>query len=366
MKAFTRFIQGAALTLSVMLSLTLASCNKFPSDSGQGTLRWNFSPGALTRAMLELPDTDSFRLKVVNSANAILYEGNYGDSPESMLVNPGTYTVSVVSRVFESPEFDAPQFGDEQVVVVRAGAVTHARLECSQLNCGLRFRFDPDFSETYHGGLLEVSSTEGSLSYAPSETRTGFFKPGNVSVTLKDSSSSTPLLTRNLAAREILTIGISCPSSPGQSSTGGGSLSIRVDTMRTWLEEEFRIGSQEPGAGTSPERAFGVAQVKDHAGEKGVWVCGYIVGGDLSSSQNGIKFEGPFDSMTNIAIAARSSVSEKSSCVSVQLAKGEIRDALNLVQNPDLLGRKIYLKGDIEAAYYGLPGIKNLTGYSFE
>ena len=106
--------------------------------------------------------------------------------------------------------------------------------------------------------------------------------------------------------------------------------------------------------------------MKDHAGEKAVWVTGYIVGGDLSSSKNGIKFEGPFESMTNIAIAARSSVTEKSSCVSVQLVKGEMRDALNLVDHPGLLGKKVYLKGDLQEAYYGIPGIKNLTEYSFE
>ena len=70
--------------------------------------------------------------------------------------------------------------------------------------------------------------------------------------------------------------------------------------------------------------------------------------------------------MTNIALGARSTVSEKSSCVSVQLAKGEVRDALNLVTNPTLLGKKVFLKGDIEAAYYGIPGIKNITEYSID
>lgn len=365
MKAFIRLTETAFQAL--LIALALASCNKFPSDSDRGTLRWSFSPGVLTRSILELPDTDSFRLKVVNSANVILYDGRYGDSPESMLVNPGTYTVRVVSREFEAPEFEAPQFGDEQVVVVKAGAVTSARLECSQLNSGLRLRFDKDFVETYPAGQLGVSSPEGSLSYVPSETRTGFFKPGNVSIFMKEGSAITPLLTRNLSAREILTIGITCPSGSVPGTSQGGSLSISVDTLRTWTEEEYQMGPEgEGGGGSSPENAYGVAQVKAHAGEKGVWVCGYIVGGDLSSGQNGIKFEGPFESMTNIAIASRSSVSEKSSCVSVQLAKGTFRDALNLVQNPGNLGRKVYLKGDIEAAYYGLPGIKNLTEYSLQ
>ena len=49
--------------------------------------------------------------------------------------------------------------------------------------------------------------------------------------------------------------------------------------------------------------------------------------------------------------------------MSVQLLKGDIRDALNLVDNPELLGRKVYMKGDIVESYYGIPGIKNITDF---
>ena len=189
--------------------------------------------------------------------------------------------------------------------------------------------------------------------------------PGSVSVILKEGTSSQTLVTRNLEAREILSLGITCPSSAGTSADGGSSISIRVDTLRTWTEEEYTIGSGQGDPGVSSSEAYSVSQAKEHAGEKGVWVCGYIVGGDLSSSKNGIKFEPPFESMTCIAIASRSSVSEKSSCMSVQLVKGDFREALNLVEHPELIGRKVYLKGDIEASYYGIPGLKNLTGYSF-
>ncbi len=366
MKTLTLLITRSISAVIITLGALVSSCNKMPSDAGQGSLSWSFSPEITTRAM-DFPDTDAFKLKVVNSAGEILYEGDYGDSPETMLVNPGSYTITAVSREFKKPEFEAPQFGDEQVVVVNAGAVTKVLLDCSQLNCGLRLRIDPDFAQTYPGGHLEVSSGEGSLVYGPSETRTGFFKPGVLSVALKEKDKSTPLITRKLEPREILSIGISCPSGTDQPSVQGGELSIKVDTLRIYGNEEYEIGSVDSaGAGAEKSKAYGAAQVKDHAGEKGVWVCGYIVGGDLSSGKNGIKFEGPFESYTNIAIAPRSSVTEKETCVSVQLVKGAIRDALNLVDNPSALGKKVYLRGDIQTAYYGIPGIKNLTEYSID
>ena len=40
-----------------------------------------------------------------------------------------------------------------------------------------------------------------------------------------------------------------------------------------------------------------------------------------------------------------------------------MREALNLASNPSNLGKKLYLKGDIVSAYYGIPGIKNISDY---
>lgn len=362
-KGLIRSLPAVAIFLSGILSF---SCNKLAVDSVQGTLVWNFKPSLYTRSVNEIPDTDAFILKVSDSAGEILYKGKYGDSPETLLVNPGTYTVSAVSREFSTPEFDAPQFGDEQVVMVKAGAETRVLLDCSQLNCGVKLRISPDFPESYPQGSLSISSEEGSLVYGNASDRTGFFKPGNLTVVLDDGQTSTRLLSRFLEARQMLTLGIACPSAPGLSSGTSSVVSISLDTLRTWTEDEFIIGSQETDSGVTMENAYGVGQAKSHAGEKGVWVCGYIVGGDLSSSKNGIRFTPPFESMTCIAIAARSSVSEKASCMSVQLVKGPIREQLNLVENPQILSRKVYLKGDIESSYYGIPGMKNLTEFSFE
>ena len=77
-------------------------------------------------------------------------------------------------------------------------------------------------------------------------------------------------------------------------------------------------------------------------------------------------FEAPFTSRTNILLGSRSSASDRSLCISVNLQSGTIRDELNLVDNPFLLGRKVCIKGDIVEAYYGLPGLKNLTDFELQ
>lgn len=368
MKNSIRILLRTTVAGVLVLTASTLSCNKIPSESTQGTLSWNFARQMFTRAAVDLPDTDAFILTVKNSAGDVLYEGAYGDSPESMLVNPGSYTVKAVSRTFEKPEFSAPQFGDEQVVVVQSGADAKARLNCTQLNSGLRLRLDADFGTVYPHGYMIVSSADGELKYDQTEKRVGYFKSGNVSVSLYDGSSSKVLLTRYLEACEVLTLGISCPSvEPPLPGGGGGGLSITVDTSRVWSHYDYEIGSgQGADPGTTQATAYSVSQAKEHVGEKGVWMYGFIVGGDLSSAKEGISFSAPFTAMTNIAIASRSSVKAKSSCMSVKLPKGDIRAEINLADHPELLGRKIYLKGDLIAAYYGIPGIENVTEYALK
>ena len=365
MKTLSAFLSRLLFLAAILSALLWVSCNKFPAEKAQGTLAWHFDPRMSTRALTEMPDTDSFILQIRNSGGEVLYDGSYSDSPETMLVNPGTYTLKVLSCKFEAPAFNSPQFGDEQAVVVQAGTNTKVVFNCTQLNSGLRLRIGDDFAAAYPRGGLYASSSDGDLDYGKSETRIGYFNPGDVSVWLQDGGASEKLFTRSLGAREILTMGISCPGE-GPSSGTTASLSIVVDTLRYWSSEDYEIGSGASDAGSSMASAYGVGQAMQKAGEKGVWVCGYIVGGDLTSAGNGISFEAPFSSMTCLAIAARTSVSEKSSCMSVQLSKGDFRDALNLVDHPELLGRKIFLKGDIVSAYYGIPGIQNLTEYSLK
>ena len=243
MKSSLRILSRTASVGMMALAAVMFSCNKIPSETAQGTLSWNFSQRMLTRATVDLPDTDAFILTVKNSAGDVLYEGAYGDSPESMLVNPGSYTVKAVSRVFEKPEFSAPQFGDEQVVVVQSGTSTKARLNCTQLNSGLRMRLDSEFGATYPNGSVAVSSAEGNLKYSQTENRIGYFKAGNVSVSLDDGTTSKILLTRYLEACEVLTLGISCPAIEPPKPDAGNGIFITVDTSRVWSSYDYEIGS---------------------------------------------------------------------------------------------------------------------------
>jgi hypothetical protein len=357
------------------LVAVLGACDDFGLRSGgQGELRWIIAGnGADTRAAsAEIPDTNDFILKVSDAKGKILYEGSYGDSPESLLVDAGSYTVAVHSIEFTTPGFSRPVYGDEQVVVVKAGATVTVRLNCTLENAGVRLQVAPDFLTSYPDGVLFLKSGETRLMYGYAEKRIAYFKPGPISLVLNDRGADEILLTRTLDARTILTLNISAPYG-GTAATS--SITVAVDTAKIWNSESYVIGGGGSGSGsgsgssggdddsgTGLDSAYSVAQAADHIGEDEIWVFGYIVGGDLSSAGTTVKTS-KFTKATHLAIAARSSVTTKASCIAVELPKGPIRDALNLVDHPDLVGTRVYLKGSLVTSYFGTTGLKAVSDY---
>lgn len=337
------------------------ACDLTTLQKEQGAISIHFVENSefLTKAGVQI-DTNNFILSVTDSRGASLYYGTFGSAPETIIVSAGTYTVSAISCEFTAPLFDKPQYGDSQVVVVSSGQTASVTLECAQMNSGVRLKIDPSFLTEYPNGVFFLKSVDGKLMYGYSEKRIAYFKPGNVSLVLNENSKDQTICTRTLSAQEILTININVSSSKPNSGAG---IHIQVDTTRFWESETLTLGGDDSGRGQDKETAFSVAQAKDHVGDTDVWVYGYIVGGDLTSSK--CSFEGPFSSRTNIVLATKSTCTDKESCISVQLPSGKIRDALNLVDHEDNLGRKVFLKGDIVASYYGIVGVQSVSEYSF-
>ncbi len=333
-----------------------------PADE-KGELRISFSDSAVTKVLEEIPDTSDFLLTVSSSDGTVVYDGQYGDSPESIMVDAGSYTIYVRSSDFRKPAFSAPQFGDEQCVVVASGGVADVRLTCVQMNAGVRLRIDESFLKNCPDAVLFLKSKEGKLMYGYSEKRIAYFLPGEVSLLMSRNGSDNVLFTRSLDPRSVLDIDVSAAG--GSADSPQESIKVAVDTSRTWTSESYVIGgSGSSGKGNSISDALTVSQAIASAGEEDVWVSGYIVGGDLTSSS--ASFSPPFSSRTNLVLGPRSSTSSRSSCLSVSLPSGYIRDELNLVDNLSLLGRKVCLKGDIVESYYGLSGLKNLTDFELQ
>lgn len=338
----------------------LAACDDFSKDAAPnqtGELCWILDREAFTKSDVELPDTNDFLLTIRDSQGAILYDGPYGESPTSLSVTPGSYSVSVISATFSSPAFNRPQYGDEEVVVVQSGESVTVKLQCTLLNAGIRLRTSADFLTTYPDGVLYVKQGSVRIMYGYMETRILYVKPGDASVILYQNGKDQTLLTRKLESRDILTLRISAPGN----TSGVPSIQVAVDTTKNWLSDSFIIGDGDSGQ-EGPSDAYSVAALSGHIGEKAVWVYGYIVGGDLTAAGKSVKTS-DITKNTHLALADRASVTAKASCCAVELPSGPVRDALNLVDHPGLIGTRVWVKGNVTERYFGTIGLKGTNEY---
>jgi uncharacterized repeat protein (TIGR02543 family) len=88
------------------------------------------------------------------------------------------------------------------------------------------------------------------------------------------------------------------------------------------------------------------------------WVAGYIIG---EITNNELSTSG-FTTNSNIALAEI--VGKTKKYAPIQLPTGDVRNKLNLVDNPTNLNKQVVLYGTLEA-YYSLPGVKNVSAYEF-
>lgn len=357
----TKLLSAIILPLATGLFI---SCEDFGApfrDKTPGELRWTIETGSLTKAASDIPDTNDFILTVKNTAGKVLYHGSYGDSPTSLEVEPGSYLVSAMSTEFTAPAFARPLYGDEQVVVVSGGQKVTVKLDCTLLNCGVTLKISPDFLTSHPDGVLFLKQGTTRLMHAYSEKRIAYFFPGEITLLLYEHGADNTLLTRRLAARDVLSIKISAPSM----NQASGSINVAVDTSKNWITDYYTIGGDNGGgsSGDDTSSAISVGDAHSHIGEEDVWIYGYIVGGDLTANGKSVKTSG-ITKPSHLAIAARSSVTEKASCVAVELPSGKVRDALNLVDHPDLIGTRVFVKGNIVESYFGTTGLKGTSDYA--
>ena len=342
----------------------LVNCSMLGEETREcGELRLSFDAAVefSTRAMETIPDTSDFLLNITNASGKVVFNGKFGDCPEKMEVSAGSYTVKVQSEEFDKPAFAKPQYGDEVCVIVPSGGKADVKLSCAQINAGVQLKIDKNFLSGCPDGSLHLKSDQGKLLYSYSEKRIAYFQPGRISLIFSQGGKDEVLLSRDLQARQVLVLGVSVAQGTSDSQFQGiGGVSVSVDTSKVWLDDNYVIGGVS-SKGTSCDNAMTVAQAKSDSPQEGVWVSGYIVGGDLTSAS--ASFNPPFKSQTNILLGPKSSTTDREVCIAVQLPAGAVRDALNLVSNPDLRGRKVCLRGDVVDSYFGLVGLKSVDDY---
>ncbi len=146
----------------------------------------------------------------------------------------------------------------------------------------------------------------------------------------------------------------------------------------TWCVTNVKLNAGQGGGQTTGEKGteenpLTVSQLlantcpAKNQGEPGWYVKGYIVGFiDGQNTSAAIFGAGAGEQTnTNILIAEAADCKDIALCVPVQLPVGDIRSALNLVANPENLGKIVTLCGTYET-YFSVPGFKNVISYKLE
>lgn len=135
-------------------------------------------------------------------------------------------------------------------------------------------------------------------------------------------------------------------------------------------------GGGETGGGNIPEgngteaSPMNCAQIitlnpqsTTEATQSGVWAKGYIVGFYANYTAN---FTATGAQAANVLLADVPNPTDKAQCICIQLvANTEARAAINLLDNPGNLGKKVQVLGDV-MKYNTLPGIKNTTSFKLD
>lgn len=175
--------------------------------------------------------------------------------------------------------------------------------------------------------------------------------------------SSTPKWTHsgNVRLDELMTgvvyIGFRYIPKPGSSEVTDTQWHITNVTVTSDLNEDDVMS----GSGT-PDDPFNINSVNAVGNMSDVWVEGYICGYVSGTSFDTGAIFTTGDVKTNIILS--SSPQNFDILCPMQLPTGEVRDNLNLCDNPGNLGRRIKVRCDI-GTYFGRPGLKNVTEWQF-
>ena len=356
----TKGFEMAVPVALAILCAASAGCSEFNLEEAK-------NPGTISLAIGEVPDdlvsdgtflksgidtdTNNFILSIYSTQGEKIYDGKYGDRPQEIVVTPGSYDVAIYSTRFNPPKFSAPQYGDEQTIIVEENMQAKVSFMCRQINAGLRLKFSNDFIAKFPGNGVYVKQHENKVAYDYWQTKYIYVASEPFELVYSTEESDTVLLSKSLLAGQMVTMNLSY----SESNTTASILNVQIDTVRDWISYGYNLGLKIPTGALSIEEA------KSHVGER-VQVFGYIIGGDPTTQT--IRVGPPFESKSAIVIAPTMTERNRYDMFVVELPSGAVRDGLNLVVNPHRLGSPVLVTGTIVESYYGYIGIKSTKSYA--
>jgi len=337
--------------LLILLVFAMYSCSEKETEKENGFLTLNISQSASLKADIVITD---FTLRILSGSVEILKE-RIGDLPEQIALPAGIYTVEAYSVEFSEPKFEMPLYYGKTIIEIESGETSTASLVCSLGNAGIRIVWQEIFSTLFATYQAQIDCNEGYLVYSSNETRTGYFLPGTVTVTIHADGQAINGGTFNIAARDMATVIMQ----PKEAPTGELTIEITIDD--TVNNRELEIIVDPDNIANSETNPYTIAKAIEQQGENAKWITGYIVG---SKPSVGYDFVSGIWQNTNIVLADNLNETDDRNVIFVELLTAAYRNPLNLITNPANIHRKILIKGNL-IQYQSRAGLRNLSDFSF-
>ncbi len=134
----------------------------------------------------EAPDDFPVVIYDNRNNNPVLLFAKASDMPEEISLDPGQYYITVHSdnnlpAAFENPYY----FGKSEVFTISAGGQTSVTVNCELANTIVAVSYSESVKSNYSDYSATVSTSAGSLVYSRNETRSGYFQPLPINITVQ-------------------------------------------------------------------------------------------------------------------------------------------------------------------------------------
>lgn len=135
--------------------------------------------------LLTAPDTNEFRIQLLNPGNKILKEWeHYSEIDEPIKIQTGTFTLKAMYGEQHTGAFSLPYFEGTTTFSVRKYEQSEVTVTCNLANVMASVDYTEGFKNSFKDYHVNMASSGEGLIFSKGEKRAAFFEPGKLSVTI--------------------------------------------------------------------------------------------------------------------------------------------------------------------------------------
>lgn len=240
---------------SLLILLTLASCQQEDSIGGTGYLRLEVGTNAFVNPQTKVTNDynpKQIAVQIVDATNNIIEETDDWEtwSGKQLRLKPGVYTIKASSNGFDGSEsgFDIPYYAGSEQITIESGKEKTVNITCTLANVKVTVNFDQSFVDAFQSAKVTVSSklaNIGTLDFKMGTFyKSAYFPVGNLSAMVSVINKSGKQFSQtneitNVKARDHYILNYKTAASGSM-----GNVNVTVDDTQTIYTFTFNVSTE--------------------------------------------------------------------------------------------------------------------------